>query len=152
MKVGPDGFNWNCKGEQSPNGPRISCEQDESFTIPDMMALKEQCGESRLWGGMHFSKSVPAAYELCSGLADVSMERIMKVWNNSTFGGNAYFEGDPRPVCLNDNNAASTDTDNSGTISPTGLPETEAPASSVMTKMGTPTGFLTSLLIGTMLR
>jgi len=33
-----------------------------------MMELAKVCGESRLWGGMHFSSSVPDSYELCDGV------------------------------------------------------------------------------------
>lgn len=36
------------------------------WDIPDMEAIGLQCGESRLWGGMQFSASIPAGYiRLC---------------------------------------------------------------------------------------
>jgi len=36
-----------------------------NVTFANMTELRTTCGKSRMWGGMHFSKSVDAAYELC---------------------------------------------------------------------------------------
>jgi len=34
------------------------------------------CGQSRLYGGMHFSKAVPAGVELCTGVASLIMSHV----------------------------------------------------------------------------
>ena len=110
---GAAGYGVNCQDEYVVGGPRLACDEP-SFTVADMTDLKNQCGESRLWGGMHFTKAVPAAYELATGLADAAMERITKIRNNSTtFGGeNEYFKGSARPVCASVNGGDGTSKEN----------------------------------------
>ena len=36
------------------------------------------CGDSRLWGGMHFTDSVPDSYELCDGIGTLAYGSLMK--------------------------------------------------------------------------
>ena len=43
----------------------------------NMMELADTCGQSRLWGGMHFMASVPKSYELCDGVGTKGYERLM---------------------------------------------------------------------------
>lgn len=38
------------------------------ITMESMTALRDACGQSRLDGGMHFTHSVTASYDLCSGV------------------------------------------------------------------------------------
>jgi hypothetical protein len=47
-------------------------------TFSNMLDLVEVCGESRLWGGMHFTASLPAAYELCDGVGERGYTDLMK--------------------------------------------------------------------------
>jgi len=47
-------------------------------TFPGMMDLVEVCGKSRIWGGMHFSSSVPNSYELCDGVGTKGYTDLMK--------------------------------------------------------------------------
>ena len=49
-----------------------------SHTFGNMMDLVHTCGESRLWGGMHFSKSVPDSYQLCDGVGTQGYNNLMK--------------------------------------------------------------------------
>jgi hypothetical protein len=46
-------------------------------TFTEMMDLVGVCGESRIWGGMHFSSSVPASYELCDGVGTKGYKDLM---------------------------------------------------------------------------
>jgi hypothetical protein len=46
-------------------------------TFDGMMDLVEVCGESRIWGGMHFSKSIPDSYELCDGVGTKGYTDLM---------------------------------------------------------------------------
>lgn len=52
----------------SKTEPGVTPSSDLTLVTPNMKEFRDQCGESRLDGGMHFSKSVPAAYELCEGI------------------------------------------------------------------------------------
>lgn len=48
------------------------------ITFDNMMELANICGESRLWGGMHFTASVPDSYELCDGVGTKGYTDLMK--------------------------------------------------------------------------
>merc|ERR1712087_330565 len=48
--------------------PGLTPSEDLFITMQSLSQLSEVCGESRLWGGMHFTASVPAGVELCDGL------------------------------------------------------------------------------------
>ena len=100
IKVGEGGLQVNCEGE-FPFAPLVQygCSDADQYTFESMADLSHQCGQSRLWGGMHFSKSVPAAEELCSGLGQASFDYVEGLQNGSDWNGKAYFNGDPRPVC-----------------------------------------------------
>jgi len=71
------------------------------FAIPNMEVLARECGESRLWGGMHFTDSVPAGVELCGGLGTLGVERVEFLRNGSELEG-ADVRGAERPVCSTD--------------------------------------------------
>mmetsp|Transcript_344 Transcript_344/g.678 ORF Transcript_344/g.678 Transcript_344/m.678 type:complete len:168 (-) Transcript_344:72-575(-) len=64
----------------SKTEPNVTPSSDLTLVEPNLKALRDSCGESRLDGGMHFSKSVPASYELCDGIgtqaADYSMQLL----------------------------------------------------------------------------
>ncbi|CAN0141131.1 unnamed protein product, partial [Discosporangium mesarthrocarpum] len=47
--------------------PGITPATDVVFTYKKWSEIAEMCGQSRLWGGMHFEESVPAGAELCGG-------------------------------------------------------------------------------------
>lgn len=49
-----------------------------SVTFDKMMDLVDICGESRLWGGMHFTASVPDSYTLCDGVGTKGYTDLMK--------------------------------------------------------------------------
>jgi len=42
--------------------------QNLTLVAPTMTDLRNQCGESRLDGGMHFARSVPDSYRVCEGI------------------------------------------------------------------------------------
>ena len=47
-------------------------------TFDSLTEVAHTCGESRLWGGMHFSKSVPDSYTLCDGVGKRGYTDLMK--------------------------------------------------------------------------
>lgn len=105
LRVGPNAangeFGLNCDavapGLLKP-GQAFGCEEDDTFEFSDLNDLKYVCGQSRLWGGMHFTASVPAAEEQCSGLGELGLEYAKKIRNNSSFG-QMFFAGQARPIC-----------------------------------------------------
>ena len=42
--------------------------EDLYVTLDNVRELAEVCGNSRLWGGMHFTAAVPGSYDLCDGI------------------------------------------------------------------------------------
>jgi hypothetical protein len=104
---GPEGFAPNCSSSrQDPDKLPRFCTEDYAFTVADMKDLEQTCGQSRLWGGMHFTKSVPAGHELCAGIGEKAVEYINQVYAGSDFAGKEYFLGDERPVCAVEEAAA----------------------------------------------
>ena len=53
-------------------------EETGTYTFNNMMDLATTCGDSRLWGGMHFTDSVPDSYELCDGIGTLAYGSLMK--------------------------------------------------------------------------
>eukprot|EP00545_Synedropsis_sp_CCMP1620_P002929 CAMPEP_0119010050 /NCGR_PEP_ID=MMETSP1176-20130426/4758_1 /TAXON_ID=265551 /ORGANISM="Synedropsis recta cf, Strain CCMP1620" /LENGTH=514 /DNA_ID=CAMNT_0006962645 /DNA_START=57 /DNA_END=1601 /DNA_ORIENTATION=- len=49
----------------------------DKHTFADMNELKTICGESRLWGGMHFGASVDKGYDLCEGVGKLGYSQLM---------------------------------------------------------------------------
>lgn len=47
-------------------------------TFSKMMDLVDVCGESRLWGGMHFTASVADSFTLCDGVGTMGYTDLMK--------------------------------------------------------------------------
>lgn len=94
LTVGPNSLNFGCDGDFLSS---LGCDEDW-FTIPDMATLRDVCGESRLWGGMHFRASVPNSYALCQGLGPLALAVIDQTRNGSNFT-NVYYQGDPLPTC-----------------------------------------------------
>jgi len=94
----------------SGGGLTVGCDPDQvpalavsrgcldDFTIPDMETLGRECGESRLWAGVHFSKAVSAAEDLCAGFGHMASEYEKAIRNGSTLG-NKFYQGDARPEC-----------------------------------------------------
>jgi hypothetical protein len=50
----------------------------DPVTFSEMNDLVDVCGKSRLWGGMHFSASVPDSYTLCDGVGTRGYTDLMK--------------------------------------------------------------------------
>lgn len=53
----------------SKTEPGVTPQNNITLTYNAWSEIQHACGESRLHGGMHFSKAVPAGEELCTGLA-----------------------------------------------------------------------------------
>jgi len=100
MYWGYGGIDFGCN-EMSLLDPSradfLGCKQG-GFSITNMEHLARDCAESRLWGGMHFTASVPAGQELCKGLGNLGLQRINTIRSGSTFGS-SYSKKKGRPHC-----------------------------------------------------
>jgi len=56
--------------------PGVTPSQNLYITMQNLQQLSDVCGESRLWGGMHFTASVPAGAELCDGLGEAGYRYV----------------------------------------------------------------------------
>lgn len=105
MTFGPGGISpLYCQDDPTGYG----CKDEDEISSEDLDDYSRQCGESRLWGGMHFTASVTRANDVCSGLGMLAFERIVVLQNNSDFG-TTYLAGDPLPdisLCSSQNNTA----------------------------------------------
>lgn len=55
--------------------PGVTPVTDLTWTARTLSELEDMCGESRLWGGMHFPGAVPAGKQLCAGLGEMAYRR-----------------------------------------------------------------------------
>lgn len=101
LEASPDAWNLLCPGTPThvPGIAGYGCEGSEVI-LEDMTELQYVCGQSRLWGGMHFTTSVGAAEEMCSGLGDLGMDYVHMIKAGSDWT-NSYRKGDARPTCGN---------------------------------------------------
>jgi len=140
MSFGPDGLNIGCDGLYQ--GASFGCDDSESFSLPDVETLRNVCGESRLWGGMHFTASVSASYELCGGLGDLAWADLLEVRNGSNFTS-SYIKGDPLPSRNAPGATCGIPPEASPTAEPPFTPTTE-PLTGVASVVDTPTQTPTS--------
>lgn len=81
-----------------------------SYILENMEALRDICGESRLWGGMHYAAAIPGGEQVCSGLGQLAYSYIQTMKNGSEFNtgdaGGPWYWGDELPSC-----STSTDDD-----------------------------------------
>ena len=62
----------------------------------NMTDLRDQCGNSRLDGGMHFTDAVPDAYELCDGIGTLAAEYSLSLIAEGGWADEAEGEGGSR--------------------------------------------------------
>jgi len=62
--------------------------------------LSHECGESRLWGGLHYPQSIPDGVQLCSGLGALAYDKITQMKGDiDDWDGSAAFSGEKVPKC-----------------------------------------------------
>jgi len=86
-----DHFMQNMFGEESltvtvrfPAGsslvePGATPSEDIVHTFADMSTLAYECGQSRLWGGIHFTAAVTQGHKLCEGLGTGAYEYALEL-------------------------------------------------------------------------
>ncbi len=95
LRVGPRHFSVGCN---SRFPFRLGCSEEKKLQFRNMEQLRDVCGQSRLWGGMHFTASVRASERLVSGIGNEAFQLEMEHRNGSTWGS-SHKRGDPRPKC-----------------------------------------------------
>lgn len=77
---------------------------ENSYVLANMEELRDVCGESRLWGGMHYTAAIDAGSEACSGIGQLAYDYVDTLKNGATFsdGGGPWYWGDDLPDCPND--------------------------------------------------
>ena len=94
---GSTGEGYGCDPTMDPPlFVQLGC--NDSFVIPDMPGLIEECGQSRLWAGFHFTAAVTESLVLCKGIGYKAYDHVQEVRNGSTLG-QKFYKGDPRPTC-----------------------------------------------------
>jgi len=85
---------------------QFPCTPEQRFVLENMDDLKRVCGQSRLWGGMHFTASVSAAEEICDGIGALGMKLFDELKADSSWGQtfvefpeDANDNRDQRPSC-----------------------------------------------------
>jgi len=61
--------------------PGVTPQNDLYISMSTMTELSDNCAQSRLWGGMHFTKSITAAQQLCDGIGLKGYEYINSLLN-----------------------------------------------------------------------
>lgn len=56
---------WKFEAGSSKVEPGLKPTMPVTLQFANMIELRDLCGQSRIWGGMHFRKSVPESYKLC---------------------------------------------------------------------------------------
>ena len=73
-------------------------ESGRKYTLANLEELRDICGESRLWGGMHYTAAIPAGESICSGLGQLALDYVQRLKNNAAFA-NAHYSGDKLGRC-----------------------------------------------------
>lgn len=73
-----------------------TCGSTEVLQFADMSELLEVCGQSRLWAGLHFSRSISAANEICEGIGTMG-HGLAETLRNGASWGDSFKQGGSRP-------------------------------------------------------
>lgn len=67
----------------SKTEPDMTPSTELTVTVSNLLELRNQGGQSRLDGGMHFTQAIEAAHELCEGVGHAAGEYTFDLWNKS---------------------------------------------------------------------
>lgn len=70
----------------SKNEPGLTPSADITIEFKKWSEITELCGESRLWGGMHFSASVDTANSMCSNFINSVVDNSKKLKDGDASG------------------------------------------------------------------
>merc|ERR1712113_59862 len=55
------------------------------YTLPYLTDMVEVCGQSRLWGGMHYTAAIAAGEQVCTGIGALALDMINEIKNGATY-------------------------------------------------------------------
>lgn len=71
-----------------------------SYTVPNLETVRNICGQSRLWGGIHYTAAIRAGEEICEGLGQLGLQYVDEIKGGATFeGDNFWYAGDTLGTC-----------------------------------------------------
>lgn len=75
--------------------------RDRTYTIPNLEGVRDICGQSRLWGGIHYTAAIAAGEQICEGLGDLALAYVEELKGGATFqGDNFWYNGDTVGTCM----------------------------------------------------
>ena len=83
--TGSDELNWsvNYRAGTSRIEPGITPADDITLTFETWSDFASDCGQARIWGGVHFPAAVEASAALCSVFGDLAFEYFSTLMNGS---------------------------------------------------------------------
>lgn len=87
---------------QLPESAGLGCSAKDKYTFESMDDLAHISEQSRLWGGMHFTKAAPSAEKLCQGIGLAAYEEVKRLRggdSNRNWSGSEWFQRNSRPEC-----------------------------------------------------
>mmetsp|Transcript_14781 Transcript_14781/g.26439 ORF Transcript_14781/g.26439 Transcript_14781/m.26439 type:complete len:398 (+) Transcript_14781:129-1322(+) len=75
----------------SRSEPGVTPNANMTLTFSNWSMVEHECGQSRLYGGMHFGDSVPASHELCTGFVSPILENAELLLEGNSSGAFARF-------------------------------------------------------------
>ena len=72
--------------------PGVTPANDIDFVYNKWSEVKDICGQSRLYGGMHFAAAVPAGEQLCSGMSMHVVDRASLLRDGDADGAMMDFD------------------------------------------------------------
>lgn len=65
--------------------PGVVPAEDIAIIFNTTTELRDACGNSRLWAGLHFTAAVSNSYELCDGIGPKAYEMMQDLLGSATF-------------------------------------------------------------------
>ena len=59
--------------------PRTTPSEDLYITMGSLAEFSDYCGQSRLWGGMHFTASIAGGQEVCDGIGPAAYQYMVSL-------------------------------------------------------------------------
>ena len=79
--LGSDTLGWkvNVPKGSSVVEPGITPAADLVLSFDTWSQFEQQCGQSRLWGGVHFQAAVDASKPVCKGIGDKAYQYVQQL-------------------------------------------------------------------------
>ena len=81
LYLGDDVLNWTVPAPAGSSRvePDVTPASDIALQFPTWTAFNQDCGQSRVWGGVHFQAAVTAGRKLCNVFGDLAFDYFSKL-------------------------------------------------------------------------